>query len=227
MNSFRIPVLLLTFLILSRETLAESSSLNLDKRSDSRSKFVSDLLFSKCDDRQVTEDSYNRLSELNGIDQYIIEPILNSITQKAEQEDKDALLSLGESIHYSLQKGGYTEAMAYYLRSAKHGCAKAEFYIGAMYQQGLSVEEDWKSAYYWYNLSANKGSAISQYKLALLYLDGLGVEKNKIEATKWFQKAAVSGHKESLQYLAAMYEKSDTVEKDETKAKYKPKNRKS
>ena len=54
--------------------------------------------------------------------------------------------------------------------------------LGAMYEEGTGVPQDYKTAVKWLKLSAKQGNAAAQYKLGVKYLRGHGVEADDIYA---------------------------------------------
>jgi len=94
-----------------------------------------------------------------------------------------------------------------------------------MYQRGLGVAKNFKTAVKWYTLAAEQGSAIAQYTLGTAYRRGFGVLKNQKTAVKWWRLAAKQGHARAqknlaqLQKLEANKKSSPTV----TSKKFPPK----
>lgn len=73
---------------------------------------------------------------------------------------------------------------------AEAGNARAQFYLGFMYETGRGVPQDYVTAAYWYHRAANQGETTSQYRLGLLFDKGFGVAQNYIEAHMWLNLAA-------------------------------------
>ncbi|MEO5350330.1 MAG: sel1 repeat family protein [Magnetococcus sp. YQC-3] len=85
---------------------------------------------------------------------------------------------------------------AYYnslLTLAEWGDPKAQHNLGALFLEGLEIEQNFHEAAKWHTLAANQGMALAQHDLATLYLDGLGVEEDPEKAAYWFAKAAQQG----------------------------------
>jgi TPR repeat protein len=76
---------------------------------------------------------------------------------------------------------------------AEAGDARAEAELGAMYQKGIGVQQDYAEALAWDSKSANQGIALGEKSLADLYFDGLGVPRDYTQAFAWYQKAADQG----------------------------------
>ena len=73
---------------------------------------------------------------------------------------------------------------------AEQGNARAQYFLGLMYNEGKGVPKDQKEAFKWYRLAADQGDASAQYNLALMYGNGVGVPKDDKEAVKWYRHAA-------------------------------------
>ena len=87
---------------------------------------------------------------------------------------------------------------------AEKGYAKAQYYLGIMYNYGQGVLKDYKEAVKWYRKAANQGNAGAQYNLGHMYKKGLGVLKDYKEAAKWFRKAARQGDTDSQYNLGVL-----------------------
>ena len=108
----------------------------------------------------------------------------------------------------------YAEAANLFLRAADKDHARAQYYLGHMYDEGIGVEQDPGMAINWYMRAAAEcdlpqgssqrlnagirdrapGDADAQYCLGAMYFTGRGTEKDCEMAVKWFLRAAVQGH---------------------------------
>jgi TPR repeat protein len=114
--------------------------------------------------------------------------------------------------------GTYGDAMRWYERSAKAGNARAQFYLGMLYEQGLRGKPDAKSAISWFTKAAEQGHRQAQLKLGLLYYKGTLVEKNFEQAAHWFEKAAAQSSSQANYNLALMLVRGLGVTKDAKRA---------
>ena len=73
---------------------------------------------------------------------------------------------------------------------AHEGIAIAQYNLGRMYSNGLSVSQDHVKAYEWMSKAAHQGLSEAQHMLGYMYANGLGVEKNHLRAEEWFRKAS-------------------------------------
>lgn len=99
----------------------------------------------------------------------------------------------------------FDEAFKWYLKSAEHGHAKAQFKIGVLYESGQSasgqgIPKDIDAAYKWYRKSAEQGYPPAQVQLGWLINSGLGAQQNFKEVIYWTRKAADQGYADA-QYL--------------------------
>lgn len=79
--------------------------------------------------------------------------------------------------------------------AATQGDAEAQTTIGAMYQVGHGVRQDYAEAVKWYRLAADQGVVVAQYNLGLMHAKGQGVPQDFVQAHFWFNIAASQGHK--------------------------------
>ena len=73
---------------------------------------------------------------------------------------------------------------------ANQGDAEAQVALGAMYNLGEGVRQDYTKAAHWFEKAANQGNADTQYNLGLMYYKGLGVRHDYSKTVKWYTKAA-------------------------------------
>ena len=98
------------------------------------------------------------------------------------------------------------------------GSAVAQNNVGAMYENGEGVTQDYQEAVKWYRLSAAQGDATAQSNLGGMYRDGKGVLQDYREALKWFRMAAAQGDEIAQASLGAMYATGRGVIQDDVYA---------
>jgi hypothetical protein len=86
--------------------------------------------------------------------------------------------------------GNYTLAMARLRPFAERGGARAQWYLGSMYNGGRGVKQDSREAIRWYLMSAEQGDADGQSHVGYAYEQGLGVARDEKLAAQWYAKAA-------------------------------------
>ena len=102
-----------------------------------------------------------------------------------------------------------------YRAKAEKGDASAQFFVGAAFENGYSVERDPKVAVEWYRKAAKQGHPGAQAFLGWALQNGQGVEKNLAEAFSWYRKAAEQGNPEAQQNLGRCLFYGDGCKKNE------------
>ncbi|HIA51142.1 MAG TPA: sel1 repeat family protein [Candidatus Melainabacteria bacterium] len=97
---------------------------------------------------------------------------------------------------------------------AVDGHPKAQTVLGMLYQAGLGVEKDMKTALYWLEKAAEQGLREAESYLGHLYLEGRVVEKDLDKAEHWLLKAAQHGEREAQVHLGLMYMDDKWAKKD-------------
>src|SRR5689334_7292041 len=94
----------------------------------------------------------------------------------------------------AIAKKDYATALKEFTAPAGQGDKCAQFQLGAMYEQGLGVGQDFQETLKWYRLAADQGYAEAQRSIGLMYSDAEGVKRDYAEAIKWFRLAADQGN---------------------------------
>ncbi len=100
------------------------------------------------------------------------------------------------------------------IKMAKQGDAKAQNYLGVLYEYGHGVKQSEKTALLWFRKSAIQGNAIGQTQLGRMYSMGKGVAKNYTTAVQWYRKAAKQGYAGAQSMLGLMYNTGRVGPKD-------------
>jgi TPR repeat protein len=101
-----------------------------------------------------------------------------------------ALLAKGEEAY---DDGSYAQALQWYAKAAEQGNPRAEFRLGALYESGRGVRQDFALAAAWYRKAAERGDIEAELSLAALYSNGFGVPQDYAQALAWERKAADQG----------------------------------
>lgn len=96
--------------------------------------------------------------------------------------------------------------------------AKAMNNIGAMYQYGDGVEQDYGKALEWYEKACNFGNASAMHNIARMHYSGEGVEQDYAKALEWYEKAADLGNDMAMNNIGYMYHFGKGVEQDYIKS---------
>lgn len=93
----------------------------------------------------------------------------------------------GESAY---RTGDFPRAAARIGPAAERGNARAQAYLGFMYQYGRGVPQNYVLAVYWYRRGAEQGEPRAQHLLGLMYDKGMGVPTDHVAAHVWLNLAA-------------------------------------
>jgi TPR repeat protein len=86
--------------------------------------------------------------------------------------------------------GDYPRAVKSVGPDAERGNARAQAYLGFMYQYGRGVPQNYTLAHYWYRRGAEQGNPVAQRLLGLMLDKGLGIATNHVGAHVWLSLAA-------------------------------------
>lgn len=103
-------------------------------------------------------------------------------------------------------------------KQARSGSAYEQFILGTMYNQGISVQQDYARAVFWYRKAAEQGYADAQGNLCEMYGDGHGVPQDYAQALAWCRKAAEQGLAPAQYSLGASYYQGHGVPQDYAEA---------
>lgn len=87
-------------------------------------------------------------------------------------------------------RSDYSASLQIWLPLAQEGDAKAQNYVGEIYEKGIGGAPQYKQAAEWYLKAAEQGLSAAQVNLGELYERGNGVEANKEKAAFWYRKAS-------------------------------------
>lgn len=92
--------------------------------------------------------------------------------------------------HVAYDRANYKTALKVWLPAAKEGDAKAQAFVGEIYEKGLGTKPDYVKARLWYGKAAEQGSTRARQNLGHLYEKGLGGPKDPAKAVYWYRRAA-------------------------------------
>jgi TPR repeat protein len=130
---------------------------------------------------------------------------------RAEAED----LASADS---AFSRGDYAAVRQLMRPLADAGNAKAQNYLGLLYDNGYGVPRDDARAVAWYRKAAEQGNAAAQYNLGRHYDNGHGVPQDDAQAVAWYRKAAEHGDAGAQTSLGAAYEAGRGVPQDQAQA---------
>jgi TPR repeat protein/transglutaminase-like putative cysteine protease len=126
------------------------------------------------------------------------------LTPSASPDIADISPEFSEGVS-AFQARNYKLALARLKPFAETGNAKAQSYVGTMYETGRGVELDRGEAIAWFQKAAGQGDAYSQSHLGYAYEGGLGVARDEKLAAEWYAKAAEQGYAYGEERLAGLY----------------------
>jgi hypothetical protein len=100
---------------------------------------------------------------------------------------RDCEIRGGEYVAYD--RADYKTALKVWMESAQRGDAKAQTYVGEIYEKGLGVPPNYTEAAQWYRRAAEQGYAPAALNLGVLYENGLGVPREPKQAAQWYRRA--------------------------------------
>ena len=179
--------------------------------------------------RKAAEQSHAGAQFLLGALYYSGDSVPKDISQAkglfrlaAEGGDKYGQCWLGILLDHEASQEGNSrkmeEAARWMKASAKQGMPLAEFLLGTMYQEGVGVPKDHRSAIKWLTASAEHQNTDAQALLGTMYLDGEGVSRDRAKAEQWLRSAAENGSVEALNRLAAAYGNGDGLPQSDSLA---------
>lgn len=134
--------------------------------------------------------------------------ILSCNVAWAEEPDLDEIVRnpvIGNYKGYAeFKMGNYETARVIWEALAKRGNGEANFNLGVVHEDGLSVPANMETALAHYERAAEAGNSKAQYRLGLLYAAGVKVAKDEAKADKWLNAAAASGDSDAKARLALL-----------------------
>ena len=123
-------------------------------------------------------------------------------------------------------RGDFAKALREWRPLAEQGDARAQFYLGMLYENGDGVPRDYEKAREWYEKSAAQGEANAQFYLGLLSAFGRGGPLDLAQAHMWYSLAAGNGHVGATVYrndLAKQMTPAQIAEAQKRAREWKPK----
>lgn len=111
----------------------------------------------------------------------------------------------------ALHNSDYHAALVIFQPFADRGNAKAQFWVGVLYQDGQmgthgqwTMKRDYAEAVKWYRKAADQGYPEAQESLSGMYLRGEGITKDLVEAYFWSMLAGAAGNKDGAESSASI-----------------------
>ncbi|MBK9145363.1 MAG: SEL1-like repeat protein [Candidatus Melainabacteria bacterium] len=112
----------------------------------------------------------------------------------------------------------FEEAFLWYRRAGELGVAAAQGQVGAMYVNGIGVDQNLEEGLKWLEKGAAAGDSDAQGQLGILYLRGTGVGKDYARAFELINQASEKGNARAQYLLGCMFARGLGVQKSSTLA---------
>lgn len=99
----------------------------------------------------------------------------------------------------------YVQAHQLFAHAAQQGHVDAQFSLGASFEFGRGVEQNFELAHYWYEKAAREGNEAAQYFLGNLYTNPQWASLDYQQARYWFQLSAAQGYASAQFALGTLY----------------------
>lgn len=93
---------------------------------------------------------------------------------------------------------------------AEKGLANAQYNLGRMYELGIKLPADKKSAMEWYEKAAKQHYPNAEYRMGISLLYGTGVKRDESAGKRWLALAAKHGHFVAKNMMSEMRDRSNT-----------------
>ena len=117
-----------------------------------------------------------------------------------------------------VEAGEFTEALQLYREAAAdtsdRDAAHAGRRIGAFYELGYALKQDYEQAMLWYRKAADGGDVTAILNIGRLYDNAFGVPRDYATALVWYRRAAERVNAEAMTNIGAMYSTGQGVERD-------------
>lgn len=117
--------------------------------------------------------------------------------QAAKNGDAKAQYQLGMDLIQSAWQHSeplaMIEAVDWIRKAAEQEQVDAQLMLGALYEKGRGLIQDYQRAYDWYMRAARQGNALAMERLGLIFARGRGVEQDLEQAYVWLNLAAARG----------------------------------
>lgn len=134
-------------------------------------------------------------------------PVMRALNVEALNGDSSAMCDLGVMFLCgdADTDSDPDEAFRLFKRSAEDRVAKAQFYLGVCYEEGVGVEQDAAEAVTWFTRASNQNFAGAHYSLAMCYMHGTGVNKDPAKARSLLKLGVDGKDIEAMRVLGEQY----------------------
>lgn len=100
-----------------------------------------------------------------------------------------ALTPIGLSNAASAQSLWYKPPAVRHVEAAYRGDARAQAWLGYLYEKGIGVPQNAEKAVYWYHCAADRGQPHAQFLLGMAHDQGNGAPQDFVLAYAWTNQA--------------------------------------
>jgi hypothetical protein len=123
-----------------------------------------------------------------------------------------------EAAELAFKNENYINAKMLFLKMSRQENPIANYYLGAIHEFGLGVENDLSKAAHYYRMSAARGDIDAKSKLAVLFAQKDSPLYEPISSVFWHEKAAKGGSAKDALLLAQLYEGGVGIPKNSRQA---------
>jgi TPR repeat protein len=116
-----------------------------------------------------------------------------------------------EQAEAAFERGDAAAAMRLWRPLAEKGNAKAQYWVGYIYEHGIDVPRDYAEAAKWYWAAAAQNNTSAETELAEMYLEGRGVPRSEAKAVRLYCRAADRGDPIARNYLEKRADNGDDL----------------
>lgn len=117
-------------------------------------------------------------------------------------------------VHSEERKNMFDSALKKIVQLADAGDPFAQCVLGANYEHGIDLVQDYVQGFEWTEKAAKQGYRVAQANLGYYYEVGIGVVQDYQQAAYWYQKAAEQGNSDAENNLATLYYNGQGVSQD-------------
>lgn len=151
---------------------------------------------------------------------------LRVLNKLASLSNTEAMIRLGQIYEVHFSSFGYdppagarpNSSYDWFMKAARLGNPYAMYYLGFIYERGISRPANLDSAWYWFRRSSEFGESSASSAIAIMHLSGTGVRHNLDSGMYWFDVAIKQDPAGGNMDLGEVYEEGFLVEKDLKKA---------
>jgi TPR repeat protein len=134
------------------------------------------------------------------------EDVFSTMRGRAENGDKDALITLGGfyAEGFGVQKN-FSRARECYEKAAQAGMAEGIYNVGVCWEVGMGSAADSARAAEYFRRAADMHLPQALFKMSVILDSGTGVEKDEQASIDYMSRAAARGHPDAAAIMGLVY----------------------